>query len=403
MVSIDAARRPGESGLDYHKRLVYGKLVDKTLAAMDYSEIAELVYGQQYASDVARRMLYGSRRTLELMDEEKIDGVSDADILAEIDAKRIELQKERQKFYDYRAAVNKQIRELARQEELAEILQDSIASGNLPQLNYEPSPIVQSDNSLLVSLNDMHYGANVANYWNTYNSDICRQMMSGYLNKILSVAEMHGSSECVVYNCGDVINGNIHYSVTVSNKENVIEQIKGAAELISEFLAELSKHFNLVRYASVGGNHSRLNPNKDMALKDERLDDLIEWYLAARLQDFENIIIEDGHCDSKKIDSTMELLTVRGQNYLLVHGDIDTSDSKIQSLQSMAQDKLYAVLRGHLHHNKLDTVQGVKVIMAGSFLGMDDFCVTKRIYGRAEQMICVCDDNGIVCHYDVAL
>ena len=57
-----------ESQLDYHKRLVYGKLVDKTLADMDYTELAELVYGQPYSSDVARRMLYGSRRTLELMD-----------------------------------------------------------------------------------------------------------------------------------------------------------------------------------------------------------------------------------------------------------------------------------------------------------------------------------------------
>ena len=41
--------------------------------------------------------------------------------------------------------------------------------------------------------------------------------------------------------------------------------------------------------------------------------------------------------------------------------------------------------------------------MAGSFMGVDDFCVQKRIYGTPEQMVCVCDDTGIVCHYDIDL
>ena len=56
MEKIDLARKPNESALAYHKRIVYGKLVDKTLADVDYTELSELVYGQSYSSDVARRM-----------------------------------------------------------------------------------------------------------------------------------------------------------------------------------------------------------------------------------------------------------------------------------------------------------------------------------------------------------
>ncbi len=41
--------------------------------------------------------------------------------------------------------------------------------------------------------------------------------------------------------------------------------------------------------------------------------------------------------------------------------------------------------------------------MAGSFLGMDDYCVQKRIVGRAEQMVCVCDENGVRCSYGIPL
>ena len=173
-------QKPDESNFDYQKRLVYGKLVDKTLADMDYTELAEALYGQAYAPDVARRMVYGSKRTLDAVERDFENGVQCDDILSALDAKRIELLKERQKFFDQRNAFNKLIRERSRQEELNEILVDAVKSGNLPQLEYEPCHIQPSDNDLLVSLNDIHYGANVDNHWNTYNSDICREMMCHY-------------------------------------------------------------------------------------------------------------------------------------------------------------------------------------------------------------------------------
>lgn len=396
---MNIERKQDESRLAYHKRLVYGKLVDKTLSDIDYTELAELVYGQPYSSDVARRMLYGSRRTLELMDEERIGEVDDGGILSELDEKMIELRKERQKFYDQRNAFNKVVRDRSRQEELNEIIYDAIGSGELPRLEYTRSVIEAGDNDLLVSLNDLHYGAVHSNYWGEYNSDICREMMRRYLDRIIHIAEVHGSENCIVWENGDVISGNIHRSIQVTNKENVIEQVMGASELIAEFIAELSKHFRAVKFVSVSGNHSRIEQNKEDALIDERLDDIVEWYLTARLQNFDNVIISAGD----KIDSTMYVIDVRGLNYAGVHGDFDGSASKVQSLQTMIGRPLYAVLSGHMHHNKVDEVQGVKTIMAGSFLGMDSYCVQKRIFGRPEQMVCVCDENGVVCHYDIPL
>lgn len=391
-------RLPNESDLAYHKRLIYGKLVDGTLADEDYSELSMLLYGKEYSSDSTRKMTYGSLRTLQLMDEQSENGITSADLLSDLDTKRMELQKERQKFYDQRNALNKLLRERARQEELNEIITQAVLYGNLKPLNYMPSTPYISDNDLLVSLNDLHYGAVVDNYWNRYNSDICREMMCRYLDRIISIGTLHKSERCIVWANGDEISGNIHQSITVSNKENVIEQVIGVSELISDFLSELSHHFSSVQFVSVAGNHSRIDI-KDRALKDERLDDLVEWYLKARLQGFSNITI-GGY---EKIDSTMYLIDIRGKMYCGVHGDYDGSDTKVQTLQTMARRPLYAVLSGHLHHCKIDEVQGVKTVMAGSFLGMDDYCVTKRIYGEPEQMVCVCDSTGIVCSYCVKL
>lgn len=393
-------RRENETDFDYHKRLVYGKLVDGTLADKDYSELAPYVYGKEYSSDVARRMMYGSRRTMELMDSESYKTITDKRVLNELEEKLIRVQKETQKFYDQRTALKKIVREQARDEELNEIITNAVLCGQLPELEYTnvDGYYQSTDNDLLVSLNDVHYGAYVDNYWNTYNSDICKSMLCRYLDRIIEIGKTHNSENCIVWANGDLINGNIHHSIAVSNKENVIEQIIGVSELISEFLAELSKHFATVQFISVAGNHSRIDI-KERALKDERLDDLVEWYLQARLQSFKNVIIGNG----EKIDSTMYLIDIRGNTYCGVHGDYDGSAAKIQSLQTMAGKKLYAILSGHLHHCKIDNVQGVKTVMAGSFLGMDDYCVTKRIFGEPEQMVCVCDAHGIRCYYDIKL
>lgn len=383
--------------------IVLGKMVDHTIDD-DYEELSERLFGDGscFSATEVRKRMYGMKAVIDAIEREGEDAIRSTDRMSELDRKKIELQAERQKFYDQRNAFNKLVRERSRQEELNEILVKSIQEGDLPRLDYEFDPygvVTQSDNDLLVSLNDIHYGATVENYWNTYNSDICREMMCRYLDRIIQIACTHSSQNCIVWANGDEISGNIHKSITVTNKENVIEQIKGVSELIAEFIAELSKHFVTVTFVSVAGNHSRLDPNKDNALVSERLDDLIEWYLAARLQSFENVIIGGG----EKVDETMYLIDVRGKTYCGVHGDFDGSPSKIQALQTMARKPLYAVLSGHLHHCKIDDVQGIRTIMAGSFLGMDDYCVQKRIYGRPEQMVCVCDETGVRCSYNVSL
>ena len=393
-------KREHESDFEWHKRLINGKLVDKTLADVDYSELAEYVYGQPYSSDVARRMMYGSKKTLDLMEEGAVE-MTGQEMSDELDLRMVELQKERQKFFDQRMAYNKMIRERAREEELNEIIRQCIASGSLPELRYEDKVLhhVVGDNTMLVSLNDIHYGAEIDNAWCTYNPEICAEMMARYLEKVITLGNMHMSEDVVVWGAGDFISGNIHRSIQVSNKENVIAQVMGVSELVAQFVAGLSDHFRRVRFVSVAGNHSRIEPNKDNAITADRLDNLVEWYLQARLQNFENVIIDDNH----KLDDTISVFEVRGQNYALVHGDFDTSAAKMQALQQMVGVPLCAVLSGHMHHNQMNVVQGVRTVMAGSFQGMDSFCVEKRIVGQPEQMVCLCDETGIRCYYDIPL
>lgn len=353
-------------------------------------------------------MFYGSCKTLQILDEQRerdiVANENSAALISELDMKKIELKKERQKLSDLRTEFNKLLRSKSRQEELNEILTQAVLNDKHPSLgiiNNERNVqehIFSSDNDLLVSFNDIHYGVEIDNYWNNYDSEICCNMFREYLRKIIDIGKLHNSENCIVWANGDLISGNIHHTIALSNKENVIEQIVGVSKIISEFLQELSKHFATVRFVSVAGNHSRLD-KKDKSPKDERLDDLVEWYLRAKLQFCDNIII--GDCE--KIDTTMYLMDIRGKIYCGVHGDYEAGGAKIPALQSMTQKPIYAVLSGHLHHNKIDTIQGIKHIMAGSFMGMDDYCVERRIFSRPQQIVCVCDEDGTRCSYDINL
>lgn len=387
---VNIYREENESIKEYKIRLCRNKVA----YGLTFDRIAELVNketGESKSEGFFRRWWNG-------YDEGYQDGtkkgIKNDEILKTYEEQRIAIEKEKVKFCDYRSAYRKVVREDARKDILLDIISDKLSSVK----PYEPasSIIFDSDNDLLVGLNDLHFGANINNYWNEYNSDIAKQRLEEYIAHIFKIAKTHKSENCYVCGNGDFISGNIHPTIQIANKENVVEQIIGVSELVSWFLAELSSHFKNVYFSAVPGNHSRLS-TKDNSPKDERLDDLIPWYVKARLQNISNIIVLDN-----TIDSTLNLMNIRGLNYVNVHGDYD-GHNNIQKLIEMLDVPVYCIHFGHKHHNSLDYIQKYKVIMSGSLMGVDDYCIQNRIYGRAQQLVCVCDNTGIVCTYDVDL
>ena len=389
-----------ESDYEYGLRLIELK-VEQNPSDLEWADIVEYV-GLDIHHDTLRKAAnvtpYSGYNVMKYFKEKQaLNGAAgDSSYIKELEQKVLDFKKERQRFFDQRNELNKYIRAIARHEENVDILEKAISAESIPKLEYKEPDIQPSNNDLLVSLNDLHYGACIDNYWNYYNPDVCIFLIQDYIDSIIEMASIYGSENCYVWANGDLISGNIHKTIAVSNRENVIQQIVGVSELISVFLSELSKRFKNVYFSSVAGNHSRIE-EKNLASQHERMDDLIEWYLKARLQNFDNI-----HFDHyEKIDDTIYLLDIRGKTYLGIHGDYDETPSKVQSLQAMVQRPVYAILSGHLHHNKTNNINRVKTIMAGSFLGMDDYCVGKRIYGSQQQLICVCTSDGIKAYSEI--
>lgn len=331
--------------------------------------------------------------------EAGVFGDSEDEYYEKLQNEKRELERAKIKFRDERNAWNKQNYIDARVEEKLDLLEKELLSQG--KVNFETHEYVNSvsDNDILIILSDFHIGQCFHSMWGEYNSDIAKKRLCKLLNEVIEIQKTHKSENCYISLQGDMISGNIHKTIQVKNRENVIEQIKIASELISSFCYELSKVFNQVIVSSVVGNHSRMD-RKDESLHDERLDDIIIWGIELTLKHIENI-----HISRRNFDSGIAEINIRNKIYIAVHGDYDRyTNSGVSNLCMHLGFIPYAITYGHLHTCAVSEANGVKMIRGGSLAGSgDDYTIEKRLSGKPSQMVCVCNGNGVVCYYPIEL
>ena len=316
-----------------------------------------------------------------------------------IDAINRELARNTIKFRDQRNAWNKQNYIDARVEEKLDLLEKELLSQGRMNFDIHENANIKSDNDILIILSDFHIGQCFHSMWGEYNTDIAAKRLNQLLDEVVAIQKIHNSENCYVSLQGDMLSGNIHKTIQVTNRENVINQIKIASELISSFCYELSKVFSNVFVTSVVGNHSRMDRKED-SLHDERLDDIITWGVELSLQHIENI-----HMLKSNFDSGIAEMIIRDKIYISVHGDYDKySKSGVSNLCMHLGFIPYAITYGHLHTCAVDDANGVKMIRGGSLAGSgDDYTIEKRLSGKPSQMVCVCNQKGVACYYPIEL
>lgn len=326
------------------------------------------------------------------------DNVLDKEYLDTIDNKIRELEKQRVKLRDERAEHNKNVRIEARLEQkLDELEKVLVGQGKIDYNTKTLNPVV-SDTDLIVMLSDLHIGQTFTSEWGQYNTDIAKDRMEKYLKEIIEIGKRHKAQNCFVSLQGDMISNSIHKTLAITNRENVIEQVILASELIASFIAQLSANFKEINVVSVVGNHSRIDRKED-ALKDERLDSLITWYAKAKLSCLKNVHFLDS------IDNTISSFSVRDKEYVSVHGDYDKFDmTGVSRLSMMLGFFPYCILFGHKHFPATSEINGIKLVQSGSFPGSgDDYTVELRLSGSPSQTVLVCNEDGIICNYTVDL
>jgi len=380
----------GMSVEDYENCL--SDIADKLDGVLDieWEELKDK-YNIPLATDVLRKAngtVFGGYMVKRFMDDKRP--------VSSMDSKIADIRKEKQKLFDERAALMKVKRDEARIEEDVALLERKISETGKEK--YKPNVVktIDSDTDMIICLSDLHIGQDTG----SYNSVVAKERLDEYLAQLIKIQKRNSAKNAYVLLMGDMISGNIHLTVQLQNRENAVEQVVKASELVSDFLYELSKHFENVFVNSVSGNHSRINL-KENVLRNERLDSLIPWYLKAKLEHIDNIVF----IDEFNYDPTIGSIEVRGKEYLVVHGDFDSFDqSGVAKLVLMIGHTVEGIFYGHLHNNSYQNISNIKIIRSGSLCGTgDDYTVSKRISGNPEQMAVVVDDGGIVSLHPITL
>lgn len=360
------------------------------------ADILNELLGTEYTESKFRKQRQAFDKMLAANQSKFVD--SDTQ-LREIEVQKRELERKKIQFRDERNAWQKQNYIDARVEQKLDLLEEKLLEQGKSNFDIHENVNISSDNDILVILSDFHIGQYFSSVWGEYNSDIAQKRLNQLLNEIISIQKLHNSEKCYVSLQGDMLSGNIHKTIQVTNRENVIEQIKIATELISSFCYELTKYFSVVFLSSVVGNHTRMD-KKDESLHDERLDDIITWGIGLSLKHIDNF-----HILKRMIDNGIADMNIRGKTYIAVHGDFDGYNKTGVSNLCMHLGFIpYAITYGHLHTCAVDETNGVKMIRGGSLAGSgDSYTIEKRLSGKPSQMVCVCNKRGVMCYYPIEL
>ena len=394
---MDLKKQNDETTLQYIWRL--GSAKDSGVLNATWEDLTEIFnenLGQDYGSSAYRKP-YGQAKAFY---DEVFSKMESEEYNHELMMQRRKLEQLKIQYRDDRNAWNKQNYIEARISQKLDYLEEQLQEIGKNEFPDHDVFLTPTDNDLIVFLTDLHIGETFESKFGAYNSDIAKERLDKYIDRVVNIGNLHKAENVYVVLGGDQISGNIHKSIQVSNRENVIDQVKLASEYIANFVYKLSEYFSHIHVASVAGNHSRLVSNKELDIREERLDDLISWIVKQMTSNVKNIdFIEDNY------DNGIAKIIVRGLAYIMVHGDFDSPNANsINRLCTMIGEFPYAVMSGHRHSPMSAEFNGIKYVQSGSLAEAgDSYTVSKRLKGKANQTVLVCNSDGIQCTYNVEL
>lgn len=389
-------RKQGESDESYQIRLT---LMKQSGVDLDWSEIAELI-GDGRSSEAFRKDSYGIRRYDKYINCIKKENLND-DELEQINEKVLELKKEKIKLMDLKTLVNKQSRELARWEDVIDKFKDSIEKDYGKQhIPNEIAPHIISGRDAILMISDIHFGIEVNNNVNVYNTDIATERLNKLIDETINRCEALPIDKLHIVILGDTISGLIHNTLRYESRIDVADQITGVSNVLIQLVNKLARspHIPFVTVTSVNGNHDRIFANKDDNLPQDSFTKLVNNNLKRDLRDNEKVVYLDNTINYDEI----AILNIKDKTFVACHGDKVNKNNCKQQLENTLNIDADYILMGHWHEPCQMQIQNTKIFVNGSVVGTDSYASQKKLYTKPCQKLLFLDDYGI-CNYDIEL
>jgi len=397
-------QQQNETKLQYIKRIVEGKLTDKTIDD-DFVELSEILFGDgnRFNSSEVRKRMYGMKRLIEFIEEENIDNLDSDSILTAMDIKKFELEEERRKLFDQRRELKKINTTNARNDYLVEYLIYAAEKlNNEKPLNFDKFYNNYSETEAVLVFSDWHYGMVTDNIWNKYNTDICKERVELLVSKVKKYIGVHKPKRLNIILLGDSAHGSIHASCRVESEEDACDQLMQVSEIIAESIAELNKFVEETFIYSTYGNHMRTIQDKKESKHSDNMEKIVPWWIKQRLQEYDNVhIVDADYYEFIK-------LNVLGYNIVCAHGDLDKIKNFGLTVNTLF-NKLYRenidyTILGDKHHIEEFEQLDIENILVRSLCGTDSYANNLRLYSKAGQtLIFFTKEEGRLCTYNIKL
>lgn len=389
-------RKEGETEFEFVKRIIQGKLVDRTIDE-DYTELSELLFGEgnKFNSSEVRKRCYGMKRLLEVLDSEnlsklpknKLDEIRE--VIGELDIKKQEVR--------YKTTqLNKIKREFIKSVEISNDLKETIHNeiDSFPKFEY--LPIKVSDNKLIVCLGDWHIGYVIKDYkGNIYNYEIAQKRLNILISEIEKTCNLYNITDITVVNLGDSIEHvSMRQNQSYECEFDLSQQIVKVTQLLFSFITKVSE-FGNVNFYSLGGNHNRQNGLKEANLEGDSTNVVITEMLKSFIELSENQRIFIGDTDYKDDSAVFNVNRIKIK---AIHGDNRVSDKKklYDGEATMDNSRYDIILRGHDHNFNIMSQNNGYVITNGCLFGYNPYSVKKMSCStNASQCLIVVGEDSI--------
>ena len=398
-----------ESRLEYIKKLVYGKLRDKTVD-MDYVTLAPLVFGVELSECECRKRLYGVYNFLQQVEQELEMNIEDKAVLDKITIEKLELEKERKKNQTINLEINKNLRRFARNELTQDKIKECI--DNLEPLTVPPLLLYPpSDREAILPISDIHYGKKCeikglkGEVINRYNVEVFEQRMWNLLSRVTEIVMKEKIDKINLLLTGDLIDGILRMTQLQKLQHGIIDSTINLAEFLSVWINELSVVVKVDLYSCLG-NHSQIRPlgtgNGDFA--EENMEKVIMWFINSRLENNENVEIHENSSD-------FIYFNCKGLNVMASHGEERNIENAIKDYLVLYGEPIDMFIGGHLHtkenksigisHNGLTDLEYCRV---KSICGIDEYSTRlRRSSGAGTSIFIVEEGKGKTITYDINL
>ena len=390
----------GETDFEYGLRLIENK-VEKNVD-LDWQDIVEILNLDCHRDSLRKSCNVGKYNAVTVSKyykdkiEELVKDNSNSNaqkLLNELRQEKIEIQKEKYKLQDEKREIRNFIRTEARWEELKEIIVNEVQKlKDLPA--YDKNYLENCKQMACLLLSDIHFGIEVENNINKYNTDIAKMRLSKLKDKTIKYCRQHNVKQLNLEILGDLVSGIIHTTTRLYQQEDIISQVMQISEILANFICELSNEIEIINIYYAVGNHSRVSPAYKESLNEENFEYLIKWYLKERLKNMYNVKFKDN-----EFDDEICVFDVFDKTIASSHGHFDRPNDAINKVSKMLNVHIDQFHLAHYHNFCIKD----NVITNGTIMGLDQYAKSKRFKNEISQTLIIYYENGDECYYKINL